>query len=149
MGTDADGRVLVTDVNGWLDEISGARGYWVTDAASPPGSDTRDSALSVVDSVVRVSGAVATMCVDVALGVGDVQIDDVVEVSCCSFEVVSRESVDGEEPGIAGSTDESLDAHATRTPCIASITLLIVTTPVGKARTVSSSTSVKHPISPL
>jgi hypothetical protein len=55
----------------------------------------------------------------------------------------------GEEPGIAGRTDKSLEAHATRTPCIASIAPLTVITPVGKARTVSSSTSVKHPISPL
>jgi hypothetical protein len=102
-----------------------------------------------VDSVLVVSVAVATVCVDVALGVGYVQIDDVVEVSCCSFEVVSGESVDGEEPGIAGSADKSLEAHATRTPCIASITLFTVTVSAGKARTVSSSTCVKHPISPL
>lgn len=149
MEADADGEVLATVVDGGMDDRSGVRTAWVTDAAFPAEPDNCDAALFVVDPVLVIVGVVVRACVDVALRVGDVQIDDVVEASCCSLEVVSGESVVGEEPGIAGSIEKSLDARATRTPCIASITLFTVTTPVGKARTVSSSTSIKHPISPL
>jgi hypothetical protein len=147
--TDADGKSLVADTLGGLGEGSVLRASWVTDAASPARSDTCDSAFSVVDSVLVFASVIVRACVDVALVVGNASADGVVEVSCCSLEVFSTGLVVGEGPGIAGNSDQSLEAHATRTPRIASITPCTVITPVGNASTVSSLTSVKHPISPL